>query len=189
MKAILGFIAFVVVIIFVLVLFIRGGRDNPAPLVDDNRLITAAQSDADFKFKESGPIVAEENHYRIEISVSRSRRTIDVYRGYDNLKVASNSFGNTEASFEQFLSALDNAGYRNERRTSLDSEAGVCPKGRRYVMESNQFGEEYRRWTSSCPDSGNFGGLFSVVRELYQQQIPDYTTFIANTRKETGLKI
>src|SRR5690606_26460074 len=97
-------------LIFIVVLFLVGGRDETPVVPEARQLNNAASTHATFKFRESGPIVAEEDHYRIEISVSRSSRTIDVYRGYGNLKVASSSFNNTEESFSEFLSALDRSG-------------------------------------------------------------------------------
>lgn len=189
MKAILGFLAFVVLIIFIVVVIARGGRDEQ-PITDTTKqLSTAATTDAVFEFDESGPIVSEEEHFKIVITVSRSSRRINVIRGYNGMVVASQSFSNTQAAFQDFLSALDRAGYTGESRTPYESEDGLCPKNRRYVFESNQFGEAFRRWTTSCREKGNFAGNFSTTRTLYRAQIPDIQTFINTTRSQTGLQL
>lgn len=189
MKAIFGFIAFVVLVIFIVVLVARGGNDSASDKVPAPQLADAAASGAVFRFTEAGPIVAEENHYRIVISVSRFKREVFVYRGYNDVQVATQSFSNTDTAFEEFLSALDRAGYTGERRTKYESEAGLCPTRQRYVFTSDQFGEEFRRWTTDCAERGNYGGEFGVSRSLFQTQIPEYTTFISDTRRATGLSL
>lgn len=189
MKAVFGFLAFVVLVIFIVVMIARGGNNTNQSGEVVPKLAEAASSDAEFRFTEAGPIIAEEDHYRIDITVSRNRRDVVVYQGYNNVQVASQTFSNSEAAFEEFLSALEQAGYTKERRTAYASEAGLCPTRQRYVFESNQFGEEFRRWTTDCVERGNFDGNFGVNRTLFQSQIPDYSTFIANTRRATGLNL
>lgn len=187
-KAVLGTIAFIILIVVVVVIFARGGNDTPTnqPVP---QLAEAAVSDAVFSFTEAGPIVAEEDHFRIRTSVSRFNRTVTVFRGYDNVVVAEQSFSNSETAFKEFLSALSRAGYTGERGTSFDSEAGVCPTGRRFVFESDQFGQDFRRWTTNCTEKGSFAGRFSTTRTLFTSQIPEYNTFIRDTRRETGLAL
>ena len=125
----------------------------------------------------------------IRISISRNTRSIEVIQGYQNKIVASQQLTNTQNAFSEFLSALDRAGYTRERRTNYSSEAGMCPTGNRFVFSSNQFSEDFRRWSTSCREQGNFGGQFSTVQQLYQTQIPDYSDFISNARRDTGLAL
>lgn len=187
MKAVFGTIAFIILVVVVVVIFARGGNDTPSS--QPRRLAEAASSDAVLHFIESGPIVAEEDHYRIHTSISRFNRTIQIYRGYDDVVVAERTFSNSESAFSEFLNALDRAGYTGERGTRYDSEAGLCPNGRRYVFESNQFGQEFRRWSTSCREKGNFAGNLSTVRRLFNNQIPEYGAFLRETRAETGLSL
>lgn len=189
MRPVFGFIAFVVIIIFLIVLIVRGGNDSGAPATPRPELASAAQTDATFTFTSAGPIVANEDFAQIRINVTRNSRSVQVYRGYNETLVASQHFDNNTEAFNQFLSALDRAGYTAERRTNLESEAGICPSGRRFVFESDQFGEDFRRWTTSCQENGNFAGSLNVVRQLYTSQIPEYNQFISGTRRETGLNL
>lgn len=190
MKAIIGFVAFVALVIFVVVIVARGGNDTgqknlePVP-----KLSEAAASAAKFSLIEQGPIVAEEEHYRVNITIGRDSREIVVYRGYDEVKVASKTFSNSQGAFEEFLSAIDRAGFTTVRRTSLDSEAGLCPTRRRYVLESNYDNKEFRRWTTDCREKGDFGGVFATIRTLFRNQIPNYNSFISETRVATGLSL
>lgn len=187
-KAILGFVAFIVLIVFIVVMIARS-NDNRPSVSASPQLSTAASSDAEFSYTESGPIVAEENHFRINITVNKWSRTIRVYRGYQNNVVASSSFNNNEAAFADFLSALERSGYTTKRATRYDSEAGLCPLNRRFVFESDQFGEDFRSWTTNCQEKGNFGGRLSTNSTLFEDQIPDYNTFISNTHRDTGLNL
>lgn len=189
MKAIFGFLAFVVLVIFIVVLVARGGNDSQSSDTAVPKLADAASSSSDFRFSESGPIIAEENHYRIDITISRDSRSVVVYRGYNNVQVASQNFGNSEAAFSDFLSALDRAGYTNERRTKYETEAGLCPSRSRYVFSSDQFDEDFRRWTTDCVEKGNFGGNFGTMSALFRDQIPDYPAFLTDTSRATGLTL
>ncbi len=188
MKAIFAFLGFVVLVIFVVILISRGGG-NQVEIEPVPHLAEAAASNAEFRLTEAGPITAEEEHFRIAITISRDSREVVVYQGYNDVRVASRSFSNSQAAFEEFLSALDRAGYLNERSTSLESEAGICPTRRRHVFESNQFDEEFRRWTTDCREKGNFGGIFATIRTLYRNQIPEFSEFISDTRRATGLQL
>ncbi len=188
MKAIFAFLGFVVLVIFVVVLVARGGNDTP-DVEPAPQLAEAASSDATFRLTELGPITAEEDHFRVEIAVSRDNREIVVYQGYNNLVVASQRFSNSQAAFEEFLSALDRAGYTNSRNTNYESEAGLCPTRSRFVFTSDQFDEEFRRWTTECREKGNFGGDFSTNQLLFENQIPELNTFLSDTRRATGLSL
>lgn len=166
----------------------RGGNDNkgtgPVP-----SLSSSSNSDANFEFTESGPIVADEDHYNIEIKVSRFNRTINVIQGYQGKVVATSSFSNNEPAFLDFLAALDRAGYTRKAATRFETEAGLCPLNRRYVFKSNQFGEDFRTWTTSCRERGSFGGDFNTISQLFRDQIPEYGQFISNTKSSTGLSL
>lgn len=187
MRAILGFVAFVAVIIFLIIVIVRGGNEPEIPSSQRPALVAAASSDAVFSYTTAGPISANEDFYRIKINVSRASRSVQVYRGYGDTVVAAKQFDNNTAAFGEFLSALDRAGYTSERRTSFESEAGLCPNGLRMVFESDQFDEAFRRWTTNCKERGSFGGSIDTVSQLYIRQIPGYSQFIAQTRNDTGL--
>lgn len=191
MRYILGFLGFLALIILVIILIARGsGRDSSLNVAPAPELAEAASTDARFTLTENGPIVAEEEHYRIRITVSRVGRRVEVIRGYGSNVVAQANFDNSEDSFRAFLSALDRNGYTIESRTRFESEAGLCSSGRRFVAESNQFDSEFRRWWTSCSNfKGSFGGASSAVQRLFTDQIPEYRQFISDTRRATGLRI
>lgn len=188
MRAILGTILLIILAVVIIVIFTRSG-DRPSDETPVPQLAEAAASDATFNFTEAGPIVAEEDHFRIRIEVSRFNRTITIFRGYDNVVEAEQSFSNSEAAFREFLSALSRAGYTSERNTRYDSESGLCPASRRFVFESDQFGQDFRRWSTACREKGDFGGHLDTTRKLFRNQIPEYNEFISETRASTGLSL
>jgi hypothetical protein len=191
-RYIMGLLGFIVLIILVIVLFARMGNrsDSNLDLASAPRLDEAASSDASFTYIEHGPIVAEEEHHEIRITVSRISRRIEIVRGYQDTVVAQANFDNNEQAFGQFLSAIDRGGYNLENKTDFESEVGLCPREKRYIFQSNQFSESFRRWTSSCRNiKGSFGGSLSTVRALFRDQIPDYRKFITETRKATDLDL
>ncbi|MCA9348451.1 hypothetical protein KC867_03510 [Candidatus Saccharibacteria bacterium] len=188
-KTILAFISFIFLILVIVIIVAKGGSDNSSTVSTRAKLSESANSEAVFTFTERGPIVADEDHYNIQITVNRHTRVIKILKGYEGNVVATQSFTNNQEAFSDFVSALENAGYEGKKSTKYASEEGVCPAGRRYVFESNQFDEDFRRWTSNCDVKGDFAGSLSVIQGLYKDQIPEYNKFISETRASTGLSL
>lgn len=191
-KTILGFTVFVLSVFLVLFFSIKlftGSNDSKGDSGSDKLLSSISTSEAEFVFREDGPIVAKESHFTIEISINKRNRTIKVIRGYNGEIVSKKVFDNDEKSFEDFLGALDRTSYLSKRSSKYKSEKGICPFGKRYVLKSNQFGESYRVWTSDCEEKGTFGGRIGDMKRLYQAQIPDYNKFVVTTRADSGLKL
>jgi len=130
-------------------------------------IIAATQA----RFLVSGPIVAEQEHYEYEIFVNENVVTMKTYVGYDKEEVNSRSFKNTQSAYDTFLAALQRMDVTALRENTKedDSEQGVCPSGRRYVMNV----DDLRRWSASCSRRvGNAGFRMNDVRELFEDQIP-----------------
>ncbi len=190
MRYILSFLGFLAVIVFLIVLIFRLGSSNnvtpTAPAVD---MAKVASSSASFIFTEEGPIVAEEDHYQIRITVSDTNRRVEILRGYQYNVVAQADFDNNSQAFSQFVSALAQNGYNKERKTRLTSEDGVCATGRRFIFETSPADVLPRRWSTTCEEKGNIGGNINRITDLYRKQIPGYEKFISDAKRATGLKI
>lgn len=185
-RYILGFISFIALIILGIVLIARVSNrgDNTIELAPTINLVEAVDSNADFVFTEQGPIVANEDHYQIRITVNRNNRRVEYIKGYEGTVVSQINLDNNEESFRQFLSAIDRVGFDTTRETKFDSEAGLCPRGRRYILESEQADNSFRRWTTSCNKQlGDFGGNLNSVASLFRKQIPNYTKFVSQGRR------
>lgn len=189
LRYILGFLGFLALIVILIVFIFRmaGRNSQPVNVTPSPQLVEMADKGAVLTFTEDGPIVAEEDHFQIRITVSSTNRRVEAIRGYQNTVVAQANFDNNDQAFRSFLSALDRAGYTQERETSLNGPEGLCPRGKRYTFMMNSNGEQTTRWATSCRELGNLGAQASILIDLYQKQVPNYYQFIAEARKTSGL--
>lgn len=131
-----------------------------------------------------GSLKGNTDHQEIVITISSNRRTIDIVSGYEGTVTKTNSYPNTQASYSEFMHALDKLGFTNTRNVAMTDPDGVCPFGSAYfytLQNSNQ--TVSRTWAASCSSSlGTSAASNSNIRQLFQQQIPDYSTQIANVR-------
>ena len=137
---------------------------------------TDVKSTGSARFIVDGPVVANEEHRSYEIAVSQNVVSMKVYKNYGGVLIAQKSYPNTSDSFDAFLSALDNYNITaRTKKTTVDNdfeELGVCPSGKRYIVELD---ESIRRWSTSCSNKqGTAGFSMSRVRSLFQKQVPDY---------------
>lgn len=188
MKYLLGIVSAVVVLIVAFVLILnRGGDDAPKPPEPGIISETPEYSDGDatFVFITQGELKAQEDYREIRISVSQSIRKLEVIEGYNNKTIESKSYSNTKAAFDAFVNALGPAGFRVEESNAIqDTEAGMCPLGKRYIYEIRVSGEQKQRlWSSSCRKiNGTASANRRLVEELFQNQIPDYRDLTRGTR-------
>lgn len=134
-------------------------------------------------FTEQGKVVADENYRAIRITVSPAERKIEILQGYDQAVIKSQTFSNKQSSYDTFMIALKNAGFDNYDKNANSDERGVCPTGKRYTYEAKfSDGSEYKSWSASCQGSGSFKGNNGLVRSLFQDQIPNYDTFVSGTK-------
>lgn len=128
------------------------------------------------EFRVEGPIVANQKHRSYKITVSDSRVSIELYQSYGSKLLKSKTYPNTEAAFSNFMAALQQQNIQLIRAGSnqemADRDKGVCPGGRRYILEIDQ---DLSRWATSCSSKeGNAGFKMRTVRQLFQRQVPDF---------------
>jgi len=130
-----------------------------------------------------GPITAQENHYSIALTISSTARNLTIWRSYDGSVMTSENLTNSTASFNDFMAALNRAGYLKETRAEEENQ-GICAVGQLinfeiFEYQANEQGEiteelAKKLWTTSCSGlTGNFGGLTTNVIDLFLNQIPD----------------
>lgn len=143
-----------------------------------------ADSSAVVRYTIQGKVVGEEQYRSIRISVSQSSRKVEVLQGYDQTVIDTKEYPNKQTAFDNFLQALDKAGYSNVREDISSDERGVCPKGRRYVFDIIENGDTMQRtWTTSCGSrTGSFAGNRSTIESLFRDQIPDYRKTVATVK-------
>jgi len=146
-----------------------------------------------------GPVNAGENHYSIVMTISYNQRRITTYRGYDGSVIDDEKLSNTQMAMNDFLAALNRAGYMKENSTDEPNQ-GICATGQliffeifEYVRdEQGNVTEELAKklWTTSCDKlNGNFAGMLNNVINLFKAQIPDSQTIIENAKKEVSNSI
>lgn len=172
------FLVFVVGIVVVLSFLFNGGRRGNKVTVPEVDLVSYATKDSKVIAITDGPITGDDTHRAIRITVDRHSRTMDVIEGYQGKVVASRSYVNNQKAYNEFIHALDRAGFSKPRNTNLDSEKGVCATGRRYIFELTENDKSVSRtWTASCA-KGNTSAEPSRVTNLFRKQITDYDELV-----------
>ena len=139
-------------------------------------LMSYANTDAAASMYIDGPVVANQDHNAVHITVDRNQTSIEVIKGYDGQVVAQQTLPNTQASYLEFLSALDKAGYtKGKNDPALQNDKGSCPLGNRYIYTLSSGSKEIlHHWTTSCSNGGGtYGGGSSLTRQLFMRQIPE----------------
>lgn len=158
---------------------------KPVSLLDH-----VGDSDASVRLTTLGPIVAKEHHLEQTLTISLAHRSVDIARGYSGTAELSTGFDNNQPAFEDFLRALDAAGFTatltpnaKSKLKIADTETGLCPNGRRLIYELVLSGQSvYRAWSTSCNDPTTFGGNSNMIQDLFTNQIPDYTKVVSAVR-------
>lgn len=156
------------------------------PTVPPDLMDYADRRDAIVRMTEEGPIVAKEEFRAIRITVMRNKRLLEVLQGYQGEPIDDRSelLPNDKFAFWDFMAAIDFEGFLSCRgRDANVSEDGVgtCPQDSRMIVELmiDRPGEEpellHRLWSASCDSGlGTLDGNPREIRELFQEQIPDY---------------
>ncbi len=146
---------------------------------------------ADFSDKNSvitlttrGRLVGDTERRAIRVSIMPTERRIEVLSGYDENTISSQSYPNTQSGYSNFLYAMDRAGFARTRKATITEAKGVCPLGNQYAYTvTNNGSTPVNTWSTSCSlNEGTFGGSASVIRQLFQLQIPDYSQQINSVR-------
>jgi hypothetical protein len=124
-----------------------------------------------------GPIVADEEFHSYQIDISPSSREVKTYTGYLETVVGSITLGNSVASYEQFVYALDKADLADGQELVGDRNdvRGICATGRVYEFSILNSGDVIKRlWTSTCKGStGSLDASVVQLTSLFVNQIPD----------------
>lgn len=187
-----GLAAAGMVVVAIIAIILIVGRspapDNPAKRPTAVQLADYANQNSIVSFTTQGRLVGEDQRKAIRISVSPNERRIEILSGYEQFVERSQTYPNTQAAYETFLKALQNAGFARERKSAYSDSRGVCPLGSTYLYELSASGsEKIDLWSTSCRSSeGTFAGNASVVRQLFQLQITDYRQQTRDVRLQSS---
>ena len=187
MKFFFGFLAFIAAIVVIVLLAVglvrTWGDSGPATnvstaidLLGDNTENSVA------RFTVEGPVVADENHKAIRITVSKNSRTVDVLSGYNGRVEKTSTIANTPEAYKAFLGALAAARFANKTATENGSPRDTCVTGAQYFFELQlDSNKPVNTWTSSCSlKHGNFAGDATATAQLFRSQIPNYGELTAD---------
>lgn len=187
-KQFIIFLAFVVG--FMLILMIAFGRRPGTNSGGDSKKSNKIFELRDYDTKNAeivaifdGPINGDDEHRSIKLTITPQIRTMDIIQGYQGKVIKTQSYPNNSDAYYDFVHALARTNFGKKRRTSADSEVGVCASGRRYVYEVfDENGESVSRtWAGSCMKGTSFAEAEPVNR-LFRQQITDYNTLISGVK-------
>ena len=130
-----------------------------------------------------GPTNANSLHNQVQITISNSSATINVYTGYLGTLLKTESYPNNQPAFHVFLRSLEYAGFNDGIvDPKLAQASGYCPLQDRYIMSFDVNNvQKQRYWTTSC-GSGvpeTYKGDLNMTLQLFSNQIPDYQQIIS----------
>jgi len=181
MRYFVGFLLAIGLIIGVFILILRGFTHHSAVPQNQINLLDYTNSQTVVQLSVDGPVNADQNHEGYQITVGRDSSSIEVMQGYQGSVTQQKTYPNNAAAYGNFLRALQLFNFtKGNPSTALSDDRGVCPTGDRYVFSILSGGQTVQRyWTTSC-GGGSFQGKSATIRNLFQQQIPDFNTLTQN---------
>lgn len=176
--SILGVIIFIVVVIVIIAS--SGTNKGVFKTVNPTSYNNASSSVTQIN---TGELVSDSQRAAIKITITQSKASIYILGGYNQTVLNSESFANNSTAYGVFLGALANANFTNSRLTNEVNMFGVCPLGNTFQYQLNNGTKLVSNlWSTSCSDSdGTFYGNGSLIRQLFQLQIPNYNDFTNQT--------
>lgn len=180
MKYILISLGVLLLIIFGIVVFNRGGSETATQ--PGKKAIKLSDfetnSNAAVEYTIEGAINSIENHRSIQMNIGPTGRTLTVYTGYQGQILKTQTLPNDNGSYGDFIAALARAGFVKERRIDSNiSSQSVCPTGSRTHYKIIDGSEDVMNlWSASCT-SGSYAGNVSLTTTLFRNQFPNYSEF------------
>lgn len=194
-RRILPTILVIVIIIVAVVAIVSLGRaifggggdtaDNEAAQATRQALLDTTQGSA-VSLTVRGKIINNDEFRSYRILITPSTRTMTTYSGYLESPLKSKEYSNNVRAYEEFVYALDKAGFANTVTLTDDKNdtRGVCAAGNINEYDILKDDKSVKQiWTSTC--SGITGSMKAnpvQIRNLFQAQIPDHAALIQTIR-------
>lgn len=160
------------------------GRSTADTTADTEKesVLLVTEANRSVRMTVRGPIVADEDFNSYQIEIGPSERRMTTYKGYADQIIDTKQYSGSMAAYTEFVHALDRAEFSESVTLSeaLGDVRGACATGRLYTFEVLEDGSAVSEsWTSSCRNlAGSFRGQASLIRDLFQRQIPDSSTLL-----------
>jgi hypothetical protein len=185
MKYLLGVLATVFILIAAIFWIVTRSDVETGEVEESKTVVTEyADSSAKVVYELHGELVAEEQRQSIRITIDRNQRVIELLDGYQQTVINKKTYSNNSEAFNEFMFGLSRAGFATKQDPEFDSEKGVCPNGNITIYKLVENGEDISRlWGSTCSNNdGSFDGNRRVVKDLFEDQIPDYKQFVDDVK-------
>ena len=190
-RYIIGFLVTSFLLVVLVVLLLGGGSsNNPAGNSTDKTTTKKVLQDYSstntvVRLTIDGPVTAQQVHTQTVITVGRDNTVFSLNEGYDGKVAKTQSYANTETSYNVFLNSLNKAGFdKGDPSKNLQNARGYCPTSNRYIFEVIENGNTIQRyWTTNCGSTPKtYLGSLGLTLTLFRSQVPDYNTLTADAR-------
>ncbi len=184
MRYVLGVIGMIILGVIAVILFGRVITHRNTQ-VQVGRVVTNTtdyiNDKSEVEFVQYGAVVSDEQRRTLKILVTQNERKILLLKGYEEKVDKMQTFGNNYDSYNVFMRSLNDAGFTRKQFSNVSDPTGLCPTGLRYSYILQSEGKDVSNlWNTSCqPLGGSSGTNGELVRQLFQRQIPDYSSFIS----------
>lgn len=147
-------------------------------------LLEAGQAGKPVQYTIRGVIKGNEEYHSIRFTIDGTVRRIEILEGYSDTVIKTQETENTSDAYNSFVAALNGAGFsRAVDAKGRGDEKQSCPLGRRYDYRIDPSASDgFHTWNTSCGKKyGTFSGNGTLVRRLFQLQIPNYDQFVRGT--------
>ena len=185
-RYLIGFAAVILLMIIGIILIFGGGGKPP---IEEQLKPLPEYSDtfAETSMTIRGEINGEDIHREVRITVGQFQRRLDIIAGYSGNVIQTQTFSNSEPAYDEFLWAIDRAGFLLERKglsPAQANEKGQCPLGNTFEFELNDSGDVLLYlWASSCSKNiGTLKGNSSLLQTLFKNQITNYNQLVSGVQ-------
>jgi hypothetical protein len=164
-------------LIILLIVLLVGGGSKKSTLFPTKLLPAYANSNAVVRLTIDGPIVANQNHNYLQVTVGQNAVTYNLFQGYNNNVIVSKIYNNNLNSYRAFLYALYYAGFsEGNNNPKLSNSTGYCSIGDVFTFELIQNNHDIQKyWATNCSSTPKtFNGQLSSVVDLFKAQVPNY---------------
>lgn len=172
------------IVFLVNVIFNKGGVPRKEAKETVN-LLTNPTANTKIEMIARGPVIAEEKHYEIVITITENSRKLVIYRGYERKQEYKKvELGNNSAAFHEFLRALDQNDFAKKQGKDLASTS-VCAGGNLVIFKIMD-GDKvvHSTYTSDCKGSTNMAGKDKAITDFIMNQIDGGKDLINKSRAE-----
>jgi hypothetical protein len=182
MRYFIGFLITIGLIILLVVLLFSGGGSKQEVPKTSKPLVDYVNTNAVVRLTADGPVNGDSIHEAIRITVGKDQVSYERIQGYVNHVVESKTFPNNTEAYDQFLYALQRAGFtQGDNSAALKTEKGHCPQGNRYIYEIIDGTTQIERyWASSCGKPASYQGAPATTNTLFKAQVPGYDDLQTN---------